>query len=58
MAALRAAGHTVHLVEATNELPHWFLTHRVDLAFNIAEGLHGEHRESQVPAILDSLGVP
>jgi len=58
VAALRAAGHTVHLVEATNELPHWFLTHRVDLAFNIAEGLHGEHRESQVPAILESLGVP
>jgi D-alanine-D-alanine ligase len=30
----------------------------VDLVFNIAEGLHGEHRESQVPAILESLGVP
>lgn len=56
--ALRAHGHTVHLVEATDDLPHWFLTHRVDLAFNIAEGTHGEHRESQVPAILESLGVP
>jgi D-alanine-D-alanine ligase len=28
------------------------------LVFNIAEGTHGEHRESQVPAILESLGVP
>ncbi len=55
---LRAAGHTVHLVEATAQLPQWFLTHPVDLAFNIAEGQHGAHREAQVPAILESLGVP
>lgn len=58
MASLRDAGHTVHLVEATADLPQWFLTHHVDLVFNIAEGMHGEHRESQVPAILESLGVP
>ncbi len=56
--SLRANGHTVHLVEATADLPQWFLTHRVDLVFNIAEGMHGAHRESQVPAILESLGVP
>ena len=58
VAALQAAGHTVHPVEATADLPQWFLTHHVDLVFNIAEGLHGDHRESQVPAILESLGVP
>ncbi|MBI3021651.1 MAG: ATP-grasp domain-containing protein [Candidatus Omnitrophica bacterium] len=45
-------------MEATEDLPQWFLTHAVDLVFNIAEGTHGEHRESQVPAILESLGVP
>ena len=56
--SLRANGHTVHLVEATRDLPQWFLTHRVDLVFNIAEGTHGAHREAQVPAILESLGVP
>ena len=56
--SLQANGHTVHLVEATAELPHWFLTHTVDLVFNIAEGIHGMHRESQVPAILELLGVP
>ena len=55
---LRAAGHTVHLVEATADLPQWFLTHQVDLVFNIAEGTHGAHRESQVPAILESLHIP
>ena len=57
-AHLRAAGHTVHPVEATSELPQWFLTHTVDLVFNIAEGTYGEHRESQVPAVLESLHVP
>ena len=56
--SLQAAGHTVHLVEATSDLPRWFLSHTVDLVFNIAEGTHGEHREAQVPAILESLGVP
>ena len=56
--SLRAAGHDVRPVEAAADWPQWFLTHRVDLVFNIAEGTHGEHRESQVPAILESLGVP
>ena len=57
-AALRAAGHAVHLVEATADLPRWFLTHDVDLVFNIAEGTYGEHREAQVPALLELLGIP
>ena len=55
---MREAGHTVHLVEATADLPRWFLTHHVDLVFNIAEGVRGEHRESQVPATLELLKVP
>jgi D-alanine-D-alanine ligase len=56
--SLKACGHLVHPVEATADLPRWFLSHAVDLVFNIAEGEHGEHREAQVPAILESLGVP
>jgi D-alanine-D-alanine ligase len=31
---------------------------RWDLVFNIAEGIRGEARESQVPAILDVYGIP
>jgi len=31
---------------------------RVDLVFNIAEGLYGRARESQMPAILDMMGIP
>ena len=56
--ALRSGGHTVELVEATENLPQWFLTHPVDVVFNIAEGTHGAHRESHIPAILESLHVP
>lgn len=56
--ALASGGHRVELVEANEELPQWFLTRSADLVFNIAEGTHGAHRESQVPAILESLGVP
>ena len=56
--ALQSRGHRVALVEATPDLLLWLRTHRVDLAFNIAEGAHGDARESRVPAILDFLGVP
>lgn len=56
--ALRAGGHHVELVEADESLPQWFKTHAVDLAFNIAEGSAGSHRESHVPAILELLRVP
>ena len=56
--ALRDGGHDVSLVEANDALPRWFLTHPVDVVFNIAEGTQGQHRESQVPAILESLGIP
>lgn len=58
LSALTGAGHAVHCVEANEDLPRWFLNHHVDLVFNIAEGLRGSHRESQVPAILESLHVP
>ena len=56
--ALRAGDHEVHLVEANRDLPQWFRTHDVDVVFNIAEGATGPHREAQVPAILESLGIP
>ena len=42
----------------------WSLTKRLaagdrwDLVFNIAEGLHGFARESQVPALLDAYDIP
>lgn len=56
--ALGSAGHTVLLAEANRALPQWLTTHPVDLAFNIAEGFHGEARESRVPALLDLMEIP
>ncbi|MBI3318519.1 MAG: hypothetical protein HYZ90_05190 [Candidatus Omnitrophica bacterium] len=56
--ALRSAGHTVLPVEADRNLPCWLEGHPVDLAFNIAEGFHGEAREARVPALLELLEIP
>ncbi len=58
VSALRLGGHEVFLVEADKGLLNWFQNNKVDIVFNIAEGLRGESRESQVPAILDFLNIP
>ena len=55
---LRSGGKEVFLVEADKGLLNWFQNNKADIVFNIAEGLNGESRESQVPAILDFLGIP
>lgn len=58
--ALRENGHKVKLVEADRNLLRYLLRNRgkIDFIFNIAEGINGASRESQVPAILDFLGIP
>lgn len=55
---LRSGGNEVFPVEADKGLLSWFQNNKVDIVFNIAEGQSGESRESQVPAILDFLGIP
>lgn len=55
---IRQVGHTVFPVEADDRLPGWLRKHRVDLAFNIAEGFHGPAREARVPALLELMGIP
>ncbi len=55
--ALRAFGEVV-LLEATGDFPRRLADARVDLLFNMAEGLAGPSREAQVPAIAEFLGVP
>ncbi|OGX34639.1 MAG: hypothetical protein A3F87_00750 [Omnitrophica WOR_2 bacterium RIFCSPLOWO2_12_FULL_51_24] len=55
---LRSGGNEVFLVEADKGLLNWFQNNKVDIVFNIAEGINGESRESQVPAVLDFLGIP
>jgi D-alanine-D-alanine ligase len=57
-AALREAGHQVTFLEGDTNLHRRLETESFDIAFNICEGHRGESRESQVPAILEMLGIP
>lgn len=56
--ALRAAGHTVSFIpgdaDACERLRQW----PTDIVYNICEGLRGQSRESQIPALLEMLGIP
>jgi D-alanine-D-alanine ligase len=54
--ALRVFGEVVPL-EAIDDFPQRLARARVDLLFNIAEGLSGPSREAHVPAIAEFLGV-
>ena len=56
--ALRRAGHDVAFVEADETALDALRAHRPDICFNIAEGLRGDSRESQLPAIMELLGIP
>jgi D-alanine-D-alanine ligase len=56
--AIASYGHEVIDLEATRELPSILPNAGVDVVFNIAEGIEGRTRESQVPALLELLGIP
>ncbi len=53
-----AGCHQVSLVEANLDAYGAFRELRPELVFNIAEGLLGNSREAQIPAMLDMLGIP
>ena len=58
--AIKKLNHEVILIEADENayLKLKRLKSKIDLAFNIAEGLHGADRESQIPAMLEMLQIP
>jgi D-alanine-D-alanine ligase len=56
--AIASYGYEVVELEATPELPAILPASQVDVVFNIAEGFEGRARESQVPALLELLGIP
>ncbi|MHB1315712.1 MAG: D-alanine--D-alanine ligase family protein [Christensenellales bacterium] len=56
--ALECENCRVELLEATEELPHKLMSKKVDIVFNIAEGMKGRGREAQVPAILNFFNIP
>jgi D-alanine-D-alanine ligase len=55
--ALAALGHVIRL-EANADFPQNLRDSRVDIVFNIAEGLRGVNREAHVPAICEFYGIP
>ncbi len=57
-AALEADGHWVHFLRADQDLPAALKNLRPHICFNIAEGLHGDGREAQVPALCELMGIP
>jgi D-alanine-D-alanine ligase len=56
--ALLAGGHQVIPLEADETLLDTIRQAVPDICFNFAEGLRGDARESQVPALLEMLGIP
>jgi len=56
--AIASHGHEVIDLEANSELPQKLAASPVDVVFNIAEGIKGRNRESQVPAMLELLDIP
>lgn len=53
-----AKRHDVVMIEADEEAYLRLKTEKPDIVFNIAEGLWGQSRESQIPAMLDMLRIP
>ncbi|MFA6993369.1 MAG: D-alanine--D-alanine ligase [Patescibacteria group bacterium] len=58
--ALESLGHTVYPVEADEDAYPKLkeLKGKVDLVFNVAEGIRGADREAQLPAMMEMLGLP
>jgi len=57
-AAIETSGHQSIFIQADRDLPHALKQARPDICFNIAEGLGGDAREAQVPALLEMLKIP
>jgi D-alanine-D-alanine ligase len=57
-AAIESDGHTTCFIPADRNLPFALQKEQPDICFNIAEGLGGDAREAQVPALLELLGIP
>ncbi len=56
--ALEAEGHWVTMLPADHTLPESLKRMRPHICFNIAEGLSGDAREAQAPALCELLGIP
>lgn len=57
-AAIETDGHKTVFIQADRKLPYSLQDIKPDICFNIAEGLGGDAREAQVPALLEMLRIP
>ena len=56
--AIESFGHRVVPIEARPDIVRTLPAAKVDLVFNIAEGVRGRNREAQIPALCELLGIP
>ena len=56
--AVETDGHETAFLLADQNLPFALREYKPDICFNIAEGLGGDAREAQVPAILEMMKIP
>jgi D-alanine-D-alanine ligase len=57
-AAIETDGHKTIFIQADHNLPYAIKEAKPDICFNIAEGLGGDAREAQTPALLELLKIP
>jgi len=55
---IESDGHTTIFLTADPTLPGKLIQENPDICFNISEGLGGDSREAQVPALLEMLHIP
>jgi D-alanine-D-alanine ligase len=56
--AIETDGHETKFIMADKNLPYALKEYQPDICFNIAEGLGGDAREAQAPALLEMLRIP
>ncbi len=56
--AIETDGHQTFFIQADGNLPYALKQVRPDICFNIAEGLGGDSREAQAPAVMELLKIP
>jgi D-alanine-D-alanine ligase len=56
--AIESDGHDTGFLMADERLPFALREFKPDICFNIAEGLGGDAREAQIPALLEMLHIP
>lgn len=58
MAAIESDGHSTVFLSADPSLIDRLREDRPDICFNLSEGIYGDAREAQVPALLEILRIP